>query len=333
MTVSWKLRILISAVPITAFLGACADNETNFRECDQPTAAEVEALPEKLSNTGLFTDMNTEELAPRVWPYQPQFELWSDGAKKRRWISIPEGAKIDTSDMDQWRFPVGTKLFKEFTRDGVRVETRMLLKTGVSDDAWSRSAYVWNADQSDAMLSLDGGVNQGGTGHDVPSSADCAGCHDGRASRVLGFSAVQLAWRPPEGKVTVAELKAAGVLGTNVIEELVLPSSSLDKKALGYLHANCSHCHNTSRPSQTGSRCYDPQENFNFSIPSSGVSTVQESPAYLTGIREEVLAPGNATQSELIRRLSQGNPRMPALGSEIIDQQGRALLTEWVDSL
>ena len=44
-----------------------------------------------------------------------------DRAAKRRWIQLPEGATIDTSDMDYWQFPVGTKLWKEFVRDGVRV--------------------------------------------------------------------------------------------------------------------------------------------------------------------------------------------------------------------
>ena len=48
-------------------------------------------------------------------------------------LDVPEGEQIDTSDMNEWRFPAGTKLFKEL-RDGVRVETRLMLKTGAGDD-------------------------------------------------------------------------------------------------------------------------------------------------------------------------------------------------------
>jgi hypothetical protein len=49
----------------------------------------------------------------------------------------------------------------------------------------------------------------------VPSRNDCLACHEGPAVPVLGYSAVQLE-APP------------------------LPP------ALGYLHANCGHCHNAT---------------------------------------------------------------------------------------
>ena len=313
--------------------GACAGGNADFEECAEPSEASLAALPHSLSEAGLFEDMTKETLASGVKPFEPRFKLWSDGATKRRWISIPTGQKIDTSDMEQWRFPLGTKFFKEFSRDGVRVETRLLMKTGVGDDDWSGSAYVWNADQSDATLSPQGGNNQLGTPHDVPSGAECTGCHGGRASRVLGFSAVQLAWEPPKGNVTIAELKAAGVLPNQVAESITLPGSSQDRAALGYLHANCSHCHNSTRPATSGPRCYDPEENFDFSYPAAGVASVRSSPAYVTGIREGVLIPGNAARSQFVQRLSGGNPQMPALGSEVIDEAGRALLTSWVNGL
>ena len=44
-------------------------------------------------------------------------------------MSLP--GEPDRNDrQDSWRFPQGTKLWKEFTRDGVRVETRLLQKVG-----------------------------------------------------------------------------------------------------------------------------------------------------------------------------------------------------------
>ena len=323
--------VLVSAA-LVGLLSACDDD--GFTECAEPSEAALSALPDALSDAGLFTDMATEALSDRVWAYEPRFKLWTDGATKRRWFSIPEGAVIDTTDMDQWRFPEGTILFKEFTRDGIRVETRILKKTGPEDDAWSASAYLWTEDQSDAFLMPEGGDNQLGTAHDVPGAADCSGCHAGRASRVLGFSAVQLAWDSPEGQANVSDLKAAGVLVDSVPDAIVLPASELDVNALGYLHANCSHCHNTTRPVTDGPRCYDPQEDFNFSIPATGIATVEEAPAYITGITENVLTPGVSQRSEFIQRLSGGpGPQMPALGTEVVDPHGEALLTSWVDSL
>src|SRR5262245_30688341 len=96
--------------------------------CDERDRALVSRAPEHLSETGLFADVARESLAPDIIAYAPRFQLWSDGADKRRWLWLPPGARIDTSDMDSWVFPVGTKFWKEFTRDGVRVETRLLEK-------------------------------------------------------------------------------------------------------------------------------------------------------------------------------------------------------------
>ena len=50
--------------------------------------------------------------------YAPKFQLWSDSATKKRWIYLPPGSQIDTSDMDFWKFPVGTKVWKEFSAVG-----------------------------------------------------------------------------------------------------------------------------------------------------------------------------------------------------------------------
>jgi cytochrome c553 len=323
----------VSLVALATLAGCGSDDFEPYDVCAPLTDAQYSALPAKLSEAGLFADIKTEQLADRVWLYKPRFTLWTDGATKRRWISMPAGKAVDVSDMDDWRFPVGTKLFKEFVRDGVRVETRLLLKTGSRDADWSMAAYIWDQSQTDATLALDGGTNQLGTPHDVPAAAKCTGCHGGRASRSLGFSAVQMAWQPPQGFVTVAELQTAGVLPGNVPRTLALPGTETDQQALGYLHANCSHCHNKARPAQDGPRCFDPQQRFDLALPSTALLNVADAPAYKTSVQEGVLTPGNARRSALVKRLSDGDPRMPALGTEVIDETGRALLTKWVDSL
>src|SRR5437660_12456660 len=79
--------------------------------------------PDTLFGTGLCLDKACTMISPDVHEYAPQYVLWADTATKRRWIFIPPGTQIDTSDMNHWNFPAGTKIWKEFTRDGVRVET------------------------------------------------------------------------------------------------------------------------------------------------------------------------------------------------------------------
>ena len=64
-----------------------------------------------LEQTGLYDEV--------VWELTPQFASWSDGATKRRWLHLPAGEVINTDDMDNWVFPVGTRAWKEFVRDGV----------------------------------------------------------------------------------------------------------------------------------------------------------------------------------------------------------------------
>src|SRR5688572_2800390 len=86
--------------------------------CEPPSERALGALPQRLSETGLYADLPGEILRAGVRAYRPEFELWSDGASKRRWLALPAGARIDTRDMDAWIYPEGTRLWKEFVRDG-----------------------------------------------------------------------------------------------------------------------------------------------------------------------------------------------------------------------
>ena len=150
--------------------------------------------PESLRETGLYSDFENEVLAPGVREYEPQFELWADGATKRRFVYLPPGAKIDTSDMDFWEYPVGTRLWKEFWRDGVRVETRLLYKirAGTGRGSWRMIGFAWNAEQTEAVADLGGRDDVLGTDHDIPPLLECLQCHDNAHDVALGFSAVLL---------------------------------------------------------------------------------------------------------------------------------------------
>ena len=86
------------------------------------------ALPERLSDTGLYRP-GTLEVDPRSRPFSAQYPLWTDGARKARWIALPPGGRIDAADVDAWIFPIGTRLWKEFAFGGRKVETRMLWRT------------------------------------------------------------------------------------------------------------------------------------------------------------------------------------------------------------
>ena len=94
-----------------------------------PPSVPTSATGERLSEAGLYRDFTSRTLADGFVEYEPAFPLWADGASKRRFIALPRGTQIDTSDMDHWVFPIGTRVFKEFSIDGRPVETRSIERT------------------------------------------------------------------------------------------------------------------------------------------------------------------------------------------------------------
>ena len=151
---------VFSAAGALSLLAGCGLFE-GYRQCADLDPTRSGLLPTRLSETSLYADIHADAVAPDALPYKPAFELWSDGATKRRWIQLPTGGRIDTSDMDSWSFPVGTKLWKEFTRDGVRVETRLLQRTGPGPSEWAAIAYLWNDAGTDLAAALQDADNSG----------------------------------------------------------------------------------------------------------------------------------------------------------------------------
>lgn len=297
-------------------------------------------LPPLLSEAGLY-EADMETLAEGVRPFRPQFQLWTDDAAKRRWIWLPEGAQIDTTDMNYWKFPAGTRLYKEFSRDGVRVETRVLEKR--SNGGWWMMAYHWREDQSEADAVPDGVLDASGTAHDIPSVEQCETCHLRMPDKVLGFSAIQLAHEtePPDpAEWTLTRLQEANRL-TVAPPPIALPGDADERSVLGYLHANCGHCHNPR--SSVNSRV-----DLRLWLRTDALGSVEETPTYLTTVGKELDLPGDgpagaslridpgspSTSALLLRFDSRGEAySMPPLGTEIVDPAGRALLEAWITSL
>jgi hypothetical protein len=327
--VRWFSRV--APLLAVAVLGlSCADD---FRVCEEaPASAE---LPRRLSETGLYQAGSNEALAPGVVSFTPQFELWSDGAQKRRFLFMPAESRIDTTDMDDWQFPPGTMLWKEFSRGGVRVETRLLAKRGPRPEDWAFMAYAWQPDGADALAVPEGVNNARGTPHDIPAAADCRACHDGRKSRVLGFSAVQLAHDSPEGSLDLADLIARDLLTHPPTQAPAVPGDQTARAALGYLHANCGHCHNQDRPPRGPARCFDPENRLDFHLPARP-TTVTATPAVRTGAGF-AFEPGDPRRGRLLRRMqSRGDPdfaSMPPLGTEEVHTEAVELLKRWIADL
>jgi hypothetical protein len=141
-----------------------------------------------------FFDGTLKNLSPvyGVLPYDLNSTLFSDYAKKKRFVWMPENVSAQyVNDYSTLDFPVGSVLIKNFYYENVQpdnttkiIETRLMIRK-VSE--WEFANYVWNEDQTEANLTSDGSfvsidwINNGSNqtvNYRVPSRAECFTCHN-----------------------------------------------------------------------------------------------------------------------------------------------------------
>jgi len=314
-------------------------------------------LPGRLSDTGLFVAGSTTVVRPEILSFTPQYPLWSDGAAKRRWLYLPPGSTIDAAQPNAWEFPIGTRLWKEFSV-GRRVETRYIER--LEDGSWRYATYVWTDDGRDALLAPANGIaalvlSEAGAGrYVIPSELDCRACHEGAPVPVLGVSALQLspdrdplaphAEHPRTGDVDLRSLVERGWLRNlpqPLIDEAprIAAASPTERAALGYLHGNCGHCH--ADPANTAAAV--PVGIVLAHDVLSPVATAKVMRSLLGApsrfipsgrtTAAPVVAPGDSSNSVLPLRMRSRNPlvQMPPLGTAIADSAGLALIERWID--
>lgn len=311
-------------------------------------------LPLRLSETGLYAGGSTTAVRAGNIPFSPQYPLWSDGAAKRRWLSIPPGTSIDASRPDEWDFPPGTKLWKEFSQ-GRRVETRFIER--LDDRTWRYATYVWNDQGTDAVLAPATGiralpVSGAPSGrYEIPSEPDCRACHEGAAVPVLGVSALQLSPdRDPlaphaEPRRTsdagLRELVARGWL-RNLPSALVdsppriAAPSPLARAALGYLHANCGHCHNDNGAPPPVDLVLAQSAVANEASYAKRMRSLVGAPSRYRAPGTRASGPlidaGRPETSVLLARMRSRDSRvqMPPLGTQLDDTEALAVLERWI---
>lgn len=322
------------------------------------TAADaLKKLPRTLRETGLYAPGTSKMVREGIASFSPQYALWSDGAEKRRWLFLPPGTFIDASNPDEWIFPPGTRLWKEFALQGRPVETRFIERLG--DGSWRFAAYVWNESGDEAVLAPAEGISAlpvraAPTGrYAVPSRQDCLACHGSTSVPVLGVSALQLSSdrdplapgaRPRSAhEVDLRALVARGWLRRLPAELLERPpviaaATPLERAALGYLHGNCGHCHNSTDARvpvrlRLAQRAADPDAARQEALRSAIDAASRYRPPGSAG-PAVVVSPGSAEHSVLAVRMESRDPnvQMPPLGTSIPDPEGLALIRRWIDS-
>src|SRR5262245_48795669 len=108
----WRVAAICVALLVVpaAALAACSGKTQD----DQFDCTNEIEHPSTLACTGLYSDWSAKTLAKDIVPFTPRFVAWSDGMEKSRYIALPPGGSIDKSDPNEWQFPIGTRLWKEF---------------------------------------------------------------------------------------------------------------------------------------------------------------------------------------------------------------------------
>lgn len=316
------------------------------------SAPEGAVVPQRLAETGLYRGGDVDA---RNLPFAPQYPLWTDGMAKRRWIYLPPGTAIDGTDEHAWRFPTGTKLWKEFSFNGRKVETRMLWK--VADDRWEFGSYAWNEAGTEALLVPDGmpGVIEVAPGrrHSIPSRTDCTACHGTDSAGPLGFNALQLSPdRDPnaihgeplrEGMLTLQMLVARQLLAHSRDDLVSRPpairaSTPATRSVLGYFAANCGMCHNGNGEIaalgpviRTRDLVADGDAVARSLV---GARTKWQVPGVADG--HSVLVDGATPErSAILTRMRSRAPssQMPPLGTVVRDQEAVDAVTRWIAEL
>jgi YD repeat-containing protein len=320
------------------------------RACLDEIEEASDQLPRHLECTGLYQDADTLEIADSLELFAPAYPLWTDAAQKNRWIFVPEGEKIDASDPNAWKFPQGTRLWKEFqSPDGTRkIETRMFMKSEEGD--WSYTTYVWD-DAGRRATRHDQGkeLTVDGKPYALPSHTECNDCHAGRRERVLGFDAVSLGLTSEghDGMTLdklVSEKRLKNFDGDSATQYQIGPDpESAESRALGWMHNNCGvSCHNTN----PNSKAYSSGLRLNLDPTQLDGRPTSEFIAIKTTVDQDVFAlqwqgqkriePGKPEASLLYKLIiSRGDPKqqMPPLGTNYTDDESIEIVKAWITGM
>jgi hypothetical protein len=227
-------------------------------------------------------------------------------------------------------------------------------------DGWVFATYVWNAEQTDALLAPEDGVRAAaevapGRYHSIPGRGDCALCHRAAPSVVLGFSALQLsddrdplaphadALRP--GMVTLASLVDADRFSPPRPEFKLHPPRIRAERpearaALGYLSGNCGSCHNATGPLAGLGLVLLHDVGGERGAAEPAVLTAVDAPGrfVMPGVVPDscrLVAAGAPERSALLYRMSSRRPssQMPPLGTTLPDTAAVRLVRRWIAGL
>ena len=370
-TVTWQRELARTPLHLVAF-GESNDGELYLIDHDRThqiyrlvpnTPAKVSSeFPRRLSQTGLFTSTRDQQPAPGVVPYAVNAPLWSDGATAERFLAVPGDGRIGVDKPGSWRFPAGSTLVRTIAIEQEpghpvsrrRVETQVL---HLEADAWRPYSYIWNDEQTDAVLAGAEGatraiaLNVAGVRRElnyrVHARTECVLCHNPwvekkttifgvQSASPLGVNTPQLNRKCADADSSSNQLVTWHQMGLldSTLEAAGLPrlvdpyddSADLDRRARSYLQTNCAHCHQFNAGGTANIV-------LGYDVPLDQTKTVNVRPIQgtfnISGGR--IIAPGDPASSVLYYRMSKlGGGRMPRIGSNAVDERATRMIHDWI---
>lgn len=368
-----KIKNILLLLTISIAFFNCNSDESSLINSDtddyvpvptSPVSIDLSTVPyPKLSDYRLF-DGELKDMKPSygVHPYSLNAQLFTDYASKKRFVWMPNDQKASFVHEDEvLNFPTKTVLVKSFYYTHMQpdnnqkiLETRIMIKKGVDasgNDEWIFANYVWNEDQTEAFLDMNGSnveisfVNEYNdsytTTYRIPSETECLICHKNNEK------AIPIGPKPYNMEMDYAYTNGSKNQLDYWIENNLLVGNfdrtyqkivdwknnthPIKDRLRSYLEINCGHCHAESkhcdyRPIRLGfyetesennlGVCVEPQENIDSSLTA-------------------IITPNNIQRSVMHYRLNTNEAayRMPLLGRTVVDKQAVQLLEDYIQTL
>ena len=350
---------------------SCTDNDDEEYIAVSPVTVDLTQVPyPNLSDYHFFEgEMKNQVPSLDVIPYEPISSLFTDYAHKKRFIWLPNGTKATYNGDDEiLELPVGAALIKTFYYDNVLpsnttkiIETRIMIR---KSDGWIFADYVWNEEQTEAYLDLNGSTKSISWKDDnnvtrnvdyrIPNESQCIVCHKTKSYENGNYVQrnIPIGIKPQnlnktynyvnDTKNQLTKWIELGMLEnnfslpseTNTIVDYNDISKPLEKRVRSYFDINCAHCHKEHGHCDYRPMRFAFSETLNNST-NMGVCVSTQDMRNFEPALSKIVTPGNIYRSMLYYRLNTIDEtyRMPLHGRTLIHDEGVLLVEEWINSL
>jgi uncharacterized repeat protein (TIGR03806 family) len=343
---------------LTLLVSSCQQESDYVPVEESPVVVNLAEVPyPNLSMYKFFTGP-MKDLKPAVGLllYKPASELFTDYAKKSRYVWMPKNTKATFVTEDEvLELPVGAVLIKNFFYNNVApsnttriIETRLMIR---KETGWIFAEYVWNDEQTDAVLQMTGSttpitwtdennVTRSIT-YKIPKESECLACHN--ISQVvvpIGIKPQNLnnALSYPNGTAhQLTKWIEKGYLENNLpitissTIDYLDQNQSISLRMRSFVDMNCAHCHRDGGYASFFALRFQ----YNKTNVLSNMGVCVSPNHYMPGYSGELVTPGDINRSILYARVSTNDPnyRMPFIGRSIVHQEAVDLVTQWINSL